>query len=309
MKNLESGQQVLTAQACKDAAKRMGADLVGVASAERFAGVEAEKSPLSIFPEMKAALVVGRRILRGALRGVEEGTNFNSTYATFGYRWLEDNFLARTTYDLTCWIESQGYEAVPLFGYCEDGMPTGRPVAEGKPAPNVIADIDYAAHAAGLGEIGLGGFFITPEYGIRQRFALILTDAPLVGDAVRDKSICSDCGACAQACPLGAIDLKQLTETGVPGHSMKTAQIAYDICRSCPNGAMMGPGRGTRPDRCAAACGRMCLTKLEKAGKCGNSFTQEFRKRTPWALDSLKRPVAVPGADALGCDKKAAARR
>jgi epoxyqueuosine reductase QueG len=287
----------------KQKAKEFGADLLGIASPERFASVKPQRSPLAVFPDMKSALVVGRRILRGAMRGVEEGTNFHSTYSTFGYRWLEDNFLARTTYDLTCWLETQGFEAVPLFGYCEDGMPTGVPVAPGKPEPNVIVDMDYAAHAAGLGEIGLGGFFLTPEYGTRQRFALILTDAKLDADPIRDKSICSDCGACVAACPLQAIDASHLETVGVPGHQIQVAHIDYEICNSCPNGAMKGPGRGTRPDRCAAACGRMCLTKLEGAGKCGNTFAQTFRKRTPWALDSLKRPVPVAGIEA-GCDQK-----
>ena len=60
---------------------------------------------------------------RPARRG--EGTNFNSTYGMFGFRWLEDNFLSRTTYDVTCHIESHGFEAVPLFGYAPDGMPVG----------------------------------------------------------------------------------------------------------------------------------------------------------------------------------------
>lgn len=287
-------------------AREYGADLVGIASAERFASLPAEKSPLSIFPEMKSMIVIGRRVLRGSMRGVEEGTNFSSTYGHFGYQWLEDNFLSQTTYDLNIFIENQGFEAVPLFAYREDGMPKGRKVAPDKPAPNVYVDPDFAAQAAGLGEVGLGGFFISPEYGTRQRFAMLLTDAELEPSPISSKHICEDCGACAQACPFGTIHVENCESVGVPGHEMTVARIDYDICASCPNGAMRGNGRGNRPDRIAAACGRVCLTRLEQAGKCGNSFQNPFRKRSPWALDNYRRPVEVAddgSAAQIGCGK------
>ena len=230
----------------KKHARELAADLVGIASAERFGPLPPEENPMSIFPECRSVIVVGRRILRGSLRGVEEGTSFGSTYNMFGFRWLEDNFLSQTTYDLTCWIEEQGFEAVPLFGYHDAGMPKGQPVAPDKPAPNVYVDMEFAAQAAGLGEMGLCDIFLTPEYGPRQRFALILIDAELDADPVSDKTVCGNCEACAEACPFGAIDVGSRKTVGVPGHEMEVATIDYGICRSCPNGAVMGPGRGSR---------------------------------------------------------------
>jgi ferredoxin len=292
----------MNAEDVKRCAREHGADLVGIASPDRFHGEPPERHPTAIFPECRSVIVLGRRILRGSLRGVEEGTNFGSTYGTFGFRYLEDNFLARTTYDVTCWIEARSFEAVPLFGYAEDGMPQGMPVAEGKPAPNVIVDVDRAAAAAGLGEMGLGGFFLTPEFGPRQRFALILTDAALAPDPVREPGLCGVCGACAAACPLGAIRPRQPKASGTPASE---AVVDYRLCRTCRNGAMSAPGRGDRPDRLAAACVRACVVKLEQAGKCANAFEQPFRKRTPWALDALVRPApaaSVSGQPSdLGC--------
>lgn len=296
-------EPVLTAAFIKNLAHAKGADLVGIAPLERFAPLPPEQNPAQIFPEARSVIVLGRRILRGALRGVEEGTNFNSTYGMFGFRWLEDNFLAQTTYDVTCALEAHGAEAVPLFGYTPDGMPTGVPVAPGKPAPNVIVDLDFAAQAAGLGEVGLGCFFLTPQYGPRQRFALILTDAALDPDTVSDKAICGDCGLCVKACPFGAIDPAKPRMVGVPGHTMSVGAVDYAICRACPNGAMQEPGRGSRPDRCAAACVRACVAQLDARGKLSNRFAHPFRKRAPWALDFLQRPVDVSAAvGQLGCD-------
>ncbi|MDX9981897.1 MAG: 4Fe-4S binding protein [Lentisphaeria bacterium] len=288
------------AEAVKQAARTAKADLVGIAGIDRFAGVPATEHPGTIFPECRSVVVLGRRILRGALRGVEEGTNFSSTYGTFGYTWLEDNFLAQTTYDVTCWLETQGFEAVPLFGYPQEGMPHGRPVAPGKPAPNVIVDVNYAAQAAGLGEPGAGGFFLTPRFGLRQRLAMILTDAEPAADAVFTDEICSDCGACFRACPLGAIQVDRRKSVGVAGARREVAVVDHEICGQCQNGAMRAPGRGAAVDRLAAACGRACTVRLEEAGKCGNHFMQPFRKRTPWALDVFRRPVDLAAGGTSG---------
>ena len=298
----------MNANEVKAYARERGADLVGIASADRFESLPAESSPLSIFPELKSVIVVGRRILRGALRGVEEGTNIGGTYGMFGYQWLEDNFLSRTTYDTAIWLEAGGFEGVPLFGYAPDGIGKGAPVAPGKPAPNVIVDLPFAAQAAGLGEIGLADVFLTPEYGPRQRFALVLTDAELEPDAVRGKEICADCGACVEACPFGAIDADNKRKVGVPGHEMEVATVDYSICKSCPNGAMTAPGRGSRPDRLGALCVRTCVAQLEGAEKCSNRFDQPFRKRKPWALDAFHRPANLEGgggvhAGDVGCSK------
>lgn len=274
-------------------AKERGADLVGVAAPGRFRGVPADANPLSIFPECKSVVVLGRRVLRGSLRGVEEGTNFNSTYSTFGYRYLEDNFLSRTTYDVAIWLESKGYEGVPLFGYSPEGMPKGAAVAKGKPAPNVIVDAEYAAQAAGLENMGLGGLFITPEYGPRQRFALVLTDAELDADGMLTEPVCSGCRKCVDACPFGAIAAGKTEAFGPEGAATERAFVDYEVCRKCPNGAMGAAGHGTRPDRLAAACSRACVAAMEEAGKLTNRFEKPFRKREPWAQDMFQRPVAA----------------
>lgn len=277
----------MNSQQVKEWAKGFGADLVGIASREHFENLPADINPASIYPEYKAVIVVARRVLRGALRGVEEGTNFGSTYGSFGFNWLEDNFLSKTTYDLTCRIEEENFEAVPLFGYQDLDMKYGIPVADGKPAPNVIVDSNYAAQAAGLAEYGLCGLMLSEKYGHRQRFAVILTDADLECDTPKSKSICVDCDACVSGCPLGAINPEKTTMTGVPGYEMPVAEVDMSICAACDNGAASGRGRGDHRDRLAASCARSCMIQLEKDKKLGSKFTNEFRKRTPWARDQL----------------------
>lgn len=256
----------MQASELKQQAHEAGADLVGVAPASRWEGWAGPLNPRSILPRCQAVIVVGRRILRGAFRGVEEGTNFGSTYAMYGQQWHEFTFLSRTIHHVAHAVEAAGGEAVPLFG-----GGTG-------------LDCKALAHAAGLGSMGKGGFFLTPAYGHRQRFGLILTDLALEGDPVVELDLCEGCDACLRACPLGA-----LTDAGAG------AAFALDQkrCAACANGRANGaPIAYERMDRFAASCGRACLVAL--ADKVGNSFEAPFRRRSVWTRDLDGIPTVHP---------------
>ena len=270
----------------KDALKKEGIDLIGFASKDRFAGVDPAHNPFSIFPEGKTVIMLGKRICRGALRGVEEGTNFGD-YKLFGANWLEDEFLSLACYNLVRVIEDEGWEAVPIFPNPVELTPTGISVAEGRPAPNVVPDFDYAAVACGIGEIGLNGLLLTPKFGSRQRFHMIITDAEIESSPLLETSVCDGCGKCAEACPLGAISIEDAETVDVCGKKMKVAKIDYKKCSVCKNGAC--PNRlynKGKPDRVAALCNRTCLCHLESEEKLENSFHEQFRKRDAWAIDS-----------------------
>ncbi|MBQ9784049.1 MAG: hypothetical protein IJW29_00960 [Clostridia bacterium] len=267
-----------------DAAKRLGIDMIGFASRDRFASVDAQHNPFSIFPEGKTVILLGKRICRGALRGVEEGTNFGD-YALFGKNWLEDEFLAQGCYDLVRAIEDEGYEACPIFPNPSEIRPSGVSVAEGRPEPNVFPDFDYAAVACGLGEIGLNGIFLSPKFGSRQRFHMIITDAEIEPTPIFEGSVCDRCGKCAVSCPMGAIDTENTRTVEICGKKMEVASINYDLCRTCKNGAC--PNRFAsyaRPDRVAALCNRTCLCHLEEVGALGNKFENAFRQSDAWAI-------------------------
>ncbi|MBQ8717010.1 MAG: 4Fe-4S binding protein, partial [Clostridia bacterium] len=188
----------------EQAMKKEGIDLIGFAGKDRFEGVDAQHNPFSIFPEGKTVIMLGKRICRGALRGVEEGTNFGD-YALFGKNWLEDDFLSLACYNLVRVLEDEGWEAVPLFPNPAELGPQGVSVAEGRPAPNVYPDFDYAAVACGIAEIGFSGVLLTPKFGSRQRFQMILTDAEIEASPLLEQSVCDRCGKCADVCPMGAI--------------------------------------------------------------------------------------------------------
>ncbi|MEA4822864.1 MAG: (4Fe-4S)-binding protein, partial [Clostridiaceae bacterium] len=208
----------------KRIAKRMGADLVGIASMDRFEGAPPEMDPRLIMPNAKSMIVVAFRINRGAFRGIEEGTHFTS-YAAMGYGAINTVVMPTFVIQFSRIFEDEGYETLPLgyesnFGGVidnwhkptqenpiphntdSDGKLRSRPVSEGKPAPDIQVHMRIAAYLAGLGEIGLSKVFLTPEFGPRQRFALVMTEMELEPDPIMEPgTICLRCGACIRECP------------------------------------------------------------------------------------------------------------
>ena len=75
---------MITAQDIKAAAKRMGADIVGIGSIDRWSTAPIQMDPKQIMPNAKSIICLGFRVMRGSLRGVEEGTYF-SNYSAMGY--------------------------------------------------------------------------------------------------------------------------------------------------------------------------------------------------------------------------------
>lgn len=268
------------------AVAREGIDLIGFADKSRFDALAPEINPFSIFPEGKTVILVGKRICRGALRGVEEGSNFGD-YNLFGKNWLEDEFLSLACYGLVNAIEDLGWEAVPIFPNPSEIAPTGISVGDGRPAPNVFPDFDYAAVACGLCEISFNRLPFSREFGSRQRFHMIITDAEIEPSPILEGSVCDRCGECAKACPLGAISADETEEIEICGKKMTVAKIDYNKCKICKNGACSNRfSSGARPDRIAALCNRTCLCHLEQNKSVENRFENEFRKREAWALDS-----------------------
>lgn len=265
-------------------AKNHGISLLGFADRARFAQVPAQSNPFSIFPEAKTVILVGRRICRGSLRGIEEGTNFGD-YQLFGKNWLEDEFLSMVTYDLTNFLESMGWEACPVFPNPCDVPVSGVPVAAGRPAPNVYPDFDYAAVACGLCTISYNRIPFSKEFGSRQRFHMILTDAEIEPTPLQKESVCNGCRACADACPLGAISKTETEVITICGQSFTVGKIDLEKCKHCQNGAVVNRfNANSAPDRIAALCNRTCMCTLEQRDALDNKFVNAFRTSEAWQI-------------------------
>jgi len=225
----------------KKRALELGADIVGIGSIDRFEGVPRENDPRYIFPDAKSIIGLGFRVLRGSLRGIEEGTQFYQ-FSTMGVTHIDEIYAPTVLRRVACFLEDNGYEGTVLRAMADRRSVSDKgtnpelvppihkidfaePVSDDKPAPDVNPDFQLAAYVCGLGEIGLGGFFLTPEFGPLQRFAFILTDAELEPDEICTPYLCDKCGECINACPGNAILKDKIVEKEINGEVIKYAEL------------------------------------------------------------------------------------
>ncbi len=237
---------MVTSEQVKAYAKECGADIVGITSMDRFEGAPKQMDPRYIFPDAKAMIVMGFRILRGALRGIEEGTFFVA-YSGMGYAAINFVYQPVVLWNFCKLLEDEGYEAVPIpnnFPWTNTDISgqnpelTGqlretwsRPVSPDRPAPDVFIHMRIAAFCAGLGEIGYSKMFLSPQFGPRQRLAAVITDAPLEPDPLYDgPQLCDRCMLCAEQCTGQAISTTNTVKVTVAGRDLEWGEIDYHKC-------------------------------------------------------------------------------
>lgn len=187
-------------KAVKKTATRAGMDMCGVASIDRFASSPKGRHPQDILPGCKSVIVIGVRLLDGVIqanfRDFEDGrSDLKGLYGTYGYSMLPNFELTYACYAVAQLIERKtGEIATP----CSTGpMTNGAQIS-----------IRHAAVAAGLGEFGWMSIVLTPEFGPRNRFGVILTTADIEPDPMYDGAkLCNPekCGICTGVCPVQAM--------------------------------------------------------------------------------------------------------
>ena len=230
---------MLTSESVKKTALSLGADMVGIANIERWEGAPIQMDPRQIMPEAKSVVVMGFRVMRGSLRGIEEGTLF-SNYSSMGYGGITYLYMPIVVINLSKYIEDHGFEALPM-GHQSDwrAIDNGgklrpdysRPVAEGRAAPDVMIHMRIAGFLAGLGEIGYSKMFLSPQFGPRNRLGIIITEAELEPDPIYSgPQLCNRCMACVRECPGNAISATKTVKVTLAGREVEWGDIDLQAC-------------------------------------------------------------------------------
>ncbi len=184
----------------KKCAYDVGADLVGVSPISRFKGAPIMMSPQGILPTATNVVVCAIHHLDEAIElGGEAHPQIIGPYSIQYVMNLKLDYIA---FRVARFLDSLGYEAVPIaasniWRY----RPFGDMTATFAPDMSHI----YAATCAGLGQLGWHGLTMSPEYGPRNRFISIITNAPLCPTPVYDETkLCDMCGECIKHCPTDA---------------------------------------------------------------------------------------------------------
>ena len=200
------------------------ADMVGFANIERFDTCPDEFHPRNLNRRVRTVIVIGMRIIRGAVRSMEQGTG-RICYNAYGYGGINGNWMPDVLHKLAVHIEDHGYEAVPVVQWT--GMPPLEP----------IIDHRLAAIAAGLGERGHSKVFLTDQFGPLQRLGILLTDAEIDPDPIRVGTLCDGCMKCVQDCPVNAISANETEEVEIEGHLIKWGKLDVFLCGIAHPGA------------------------------------------------------------------------
>lgn len=189
--------------------KKAGADLVGVASVERFSRAPKGHKPSDFLWNAKSVVVVGVRIPFSIVKSIP------SYFYEDAYHQV-NNELHSLIYKVSFYLENKGFDAFPVSPDEPDYVREVK-VLDNKTHPKVIMMARFshrhAAVLAGLGEFTPASYVVVPKFGPRVRFASVITSASLEPDKLLKNgftwgSICKPdkCGlACIKACPAKAL--------------------------------------------------------------------------------------------------------
>lgn len=293
-----------------------GADLVGFAPISRFPEDSAVRR---LLPETKTVIGLAFRVLRGAYRGIEEGSTYYQ-YTTMGVENMEETVMPMVQVRLSMMLEEEGYLALPQRRHqqimAESGS-TNPEVAYDAIYRNrpqeLQMDFSEAAVLCGLGELGLHGALLTDAFGPFVRVCFVLTDAEIEETPVVEPHLCDGCGECIKGCPGHAIDEDGKVDpwqcavyyNGANG--LKNPFMPPDAFRALENRleiiageAKVDPALARKildniyfypPAQhayqcsiCGRACDMSCYAHLEEKGVLTKSFKTPFRRREEWSF-------------------------
>ncbi len=297
--------------------KKWGADLVGFAPIDRF---PADSAVRKLLPEAKTVIGLGFRVLRGAYRGIEEGSTYYQ-YTTMGVENMEETVMPMVSVRISMFLEEQGYLALPQRRHQQimaEHDSTNPEVAydavyRDKGAETMM-DFSEAAVLCGLGEIGHHGAILTDEFGPFVRVCFVLTDAEIEADEVKAPHLCDKCGKCVKACPGKAIDENgrldpwQCAVYYNGANGTKNPFMPFDAFADFENRIDIIAGEAkVTPETarkiidniyfyppaqhayqcsiCGRACDVACYMHLEEKGLLTKTFKDKFRKREEWKFD------------------------
>lgn len=224
----------ISSKEVKEYARACGMDMCGIASIDRFKTSPEGKHPYDILPGCKSAIVIGVRLLEGVVeaqfRNFEDHNPLaQGIYGTYGYTIAPNFHLLFTIYAIAQYIERNTGE-------------TTTPVPCGPFGNSIPLSMRHAAVAAGLGEFGWLSIVLTPEFGPRNRFGVILTQVELEPDPMYSgPRLCGmeKCQVCARVCPTHAISEigekpSRVVEMG--GRRFEYCQLDWSRCQVSAHG-------------------------------------------------------------------------
>jgi len=211
----------------KSLAMSLGANLVGITTAEALADGPPSADPCYLLPSANSVISFALSLDRNTVRDFISKKSWRShcenrktiaqTLYTIGDRLVER-------------LRSEGYEAVNVE--LNNNYRSEKGAADITEMTEFHPDFShrYAALAAGIGRLGWSGNLLTKEYGALVELGSVLTSATLTPDTPipDEKHPCDRCKMCSLVCPVEMVQPKASTNVSVAG-------VTETISRKRPN--------------------------------------------------------------------------
>jgi len=190
-------------------AKKLGANLVGVADLALLEGIKTK--PENLLSGYTRAICVGKTFHDGIMSMIKDRPI--PSYAHI-HRALNEH-LNMINKHLCQYITERGYKAYQISS-TEAGdiaqkmtpdffQKTDLQTFDWEPLTSSTLPSKAVARAAGLGWFGKNLLIINPKFGSSFRHASLITDMPLTVDRPQGKQMCGKCNICKETCPVNAI--------------------------------------------------------------------------------------------------------
>ncbi len=186
------------------------------------------------FARLAYAVSLGVPLSKTVVASIQGGP----THTYFHHYRTTNAFLDHAALRLQLMLESGGYHAVYV------------PASQSVSVDGLSGLFSHkmAATLSGLGGIGQNALFVSNCHGPALRLSTVLTDYPVKPASILSNP-CTNCGACVQACPAGALT-GSVWKPGIPRDEL----IDASKCSAYMKKAYQCIGRGAVCGICMAAC-------------------------------------------------------
>lgn len=195
-------------EAIRRQALELDADLIGFGNVERCRHAPIMMSPQGVYPDCKTVIVMALKHPDACIE--LGGETHPQEIGPYTVQYHVNARLDDLSYRMATFIERSGYGALPI-------------VSSNIWRYNAYKDLDavfapdishiYMAVVAGLADMGFNGLALTPEYGARNRFVTVLTDAAMEPDPlIPPGTVCDECMLCRKHCPTQALSTEIVGE-------------------------------------------------------------------------------------------------
>lgn len=211
----------------KEKVRELGADLVGIASIDRFGDAPQGFKPRDIYADAKSVIVYAKRVPATTLAAQSPipYTLVNS---------FMTNVVDNLSIELSLWLEDKGIGAAMI--------PSDDPYEHWEPERSygrAILSLRHAGWLAGLGFLGRSTLLINEKFGNMIQLGAVAINEEVEPDTITDGQCPVDCRLCIENCPAEALDGKTVNQSlcrplsnskNLKGYTIKKCNICRSIC-------------------------------------------------------------------------------